>query len=539
MLFRVLSNLLANRRLARSAMHCDKLVQQGSLHDAARCYEESVATVGAVALYRAGMLYMQMGEQEKAGLLFQRACEMEPGNINFLAGKANLACLQKNYDKAIQIYQQLLTTQPDNPAILSNLARALRKNARYHDAEMVLRQARKVDDSAPQTVLDLGRVLLAQDKIEEAIECFTQLTHLPEYATDAYYNLALTNRQLGEYVLARGDIHKVLEMEPDNLRARCMLARLYADSRNYGLAEKEYSELLRLEPDNEDVVKGMSELQLLLGNFKEGWRGYEKRLNRPDNMMALAGHDLCKEPGAGNAIVIIGEQGIGDEIMFASCIPDVLQQNKNCALICAPRLVRLFARSFPELQVFARDAKDTPQLTDFECYLPMGSLPRFYRNSIEDFPDHASYLVADSQRTVYWRDLLEKSGNGLKVGVSWRGGTVTTRSRLRSIDLMEWAPILQKSGCVFVDLQYGDHARERQNVESMLGIKLHHWEHALQDLDETAALVNALDVVISACTSLVSLTGALGRPALVMVPYSPGWIFTSQGASMPWFPSLK
>jgi ADP-heptose:LPS heptosyltransferase len=173
---------------------------------------------------------------------------------------------------------------------------------------------------------------------------------------------------------------------------------------------------------------------------------------------------------------------------------------------------------------------------DYE--VPLGSLSLYYRRSVADFPQHAGYLKADPERVASWRNKLAVLGPGLKVGISWLGGTHKTRSPVRSIALEHWGAILRVPGIRFISLQYTSGARsEIEALPDLERSKVVHWEDATSDYDETAALVMALDLTISVCTAVVHLSGALGRPVWVMAPYSPEWRYGHAGDTMPWYPS--
>ena len=235
-----------------------------------------------------------------------------------------------------------------------------------------------------------------------------------------------------------------------------------------------------------------------------------------------------------------GEQGIGDQIMFASMIPEILACAGSCCLVCELKLTDLFSRSFPAARVVPRKSEVDRSLSGqpFDYQVPIGSLARHLRRDISDFAGGGRYLHADAGKTESWARRLADLGPGRRIGISWRGGFVGTRRHLRSLDLEAWLPILRTPGVRFVSLQYTECAAEREALRAQHGIELHHWQEAIDDYDETAALVCALDGVISVCTSLVHLTGALGRPAWVLVPAVPEWRYMREGDRMPWYSSV-
>jgi hypothetical protein len=239
------------------------------------------------------------------------------------------------------------------------------------------------------------------------------------------------------------------------------------------------------------------------------------------------------------SILAYREQGLGDEIMFASCLPQLIERAGHTIIECSDKLKPLFERSFPRATVLSQD-NAAREKVEADCEVPLGSLPLYFRQSADHFPAHAGYLRADPARLAAWRAKLDRLGPGLKVGISWRGGTYKTRSPLRSIDLRDWEAILSVPDVSFVSLQYtSDAEAEIAALEQSSGRRVVHWPEAIADYDETAALVGALDLTISVCTAVVHLAGALGRPVWVLAPYSPEWRYGRAGERMPWYPSAR
>jgi hypothetical protein len=173
-----------------------------------------------------------------------------------------------------------------------------------------------------------------------------------------------------------------------------------------------------------------------------------------------------------------------------------------------------------------------------DAQIAMGSIPRYRRNHRMDFPRHDGYLIADPERVAHWRRQLEALGSGLKVGISWYGGSHLSRRPVRSIPLAQWGPILSVAGVHFVDLQYSDCSDEINELASNSGFHIHRWQAVRNDYEDTAAMVSALDLVISVCTAVVHLGGALGKPVWVLAPFGPEWRYGIAGEEMPWYPSV-
>ncbi|MDP2323647.1 MAG: hypothetical protein Q8N51_06410, partial [Gammaproteobacteria bacterium] len=222
----------------------------------------------------------------------------------------------------------------------------------------------------------------------------------------------------------------------------------------------------------------------------------------------------------------------------------LLRQSAQCHIECDPRLERLFARSFPGASFHPLRDLQTRERTDpgvpVDVCSYAGGLPRHFRSGLQDFPAHDGYLKADPARVQHWRRQLVALGPGLKVGISWRGGVAVTRRGRRSLDLTQLLPVLSVPGVHWINLQYGDRGTEIAELASTQNISITDWPEAIDgDYDETAALVSALDLVISVCTSVIHLTGALGRPAWVMTPRIPEWRYGLERDTMPWYPAVR
>jgi tetratricopeptide (TPR) repeat protein len=394
-------------------------------------------------------------------------------------------------------------------------------------------------------LLEQGRILHELNRFEDALEVAERIIQLDPQNAVAHNNRGLMLRELARHGEAEVALRHALEINGDFYDARANLALVLIERGRLQEAEVELLKVLVEFPKHRDARWNRAILNLLIGNFAEGWKDYGSRLEseeassrRPYKYPEWDGGDLEK-----GALLIYGEQGLGDELLFASCYQDTIGRAGRCIIECEPRLERLFARSFPSAHIVGSKFQPTPdwikEETVISAQIPAGSLPRFFRNRREDFPAHDGYLRVDSDAVTYWRARLETLGSGLKIGVSWNGGTPRTRNATRSIPLHAWLPVLRTPNTHFVSLQYGNCTAEIADFTLHSGLPLHHWPEAIDDYDKTAALVSALDLVISVTTAIVHLSGALGRKVWVLVPANPEWRYLCSGDRMPWYPSAK
>ncbi len=484
---------------------------------------------------------MARGDPATAQRRLEQAASLwrEPGILVDLAA-AMIA--NGKLPEAVKCCKRALALEPRRAETHYNLGTALHRMRSYEQAAASLREALRLKPDFHPARINLGLALrglgeyrAAQEQLEQALAARADDAELLMYC-------GIIAQDQGDFVRALAYYERGLALRPASIEILGNMGSTYRDKGDFARAEETFARVLELAPG---YAAGRSEYAYALlarGEFAHGWELYESRWEAegwPDR----ADYSQPRwngEPLSGKRLLVWGEQGIGDQIMFASMVPWVMAQAGFCCLTCAPKLVELFARSFPGARVVARGSAEDARLArqHFDYQVPLGSLGRHLRRNLADFPRHPGYLRADPGKTRAWAERLGALGPGRKIGISWRGGFVGTRRHLRSIDLQAWTPILSIPGAQFVSLQYTECAAEREALRAAHGITLHHWQEAIDDYDETAALVGALDLVISVCTALVHLTGALGRPAWVLVPAVPEWRYMRQGDGMPWYPSV-
>ena len=329
----------------------------------------------------------------------------------------------------------------------------------------------------------------------------------------------------------------------DTLKAQIMhnMASTYI---NEGEAEKAVEwglEGLKHDPDNQHIKFNMGLAYLELGDYAKGWDGYElgriattwaRNYSHPGRLV----EKWNGEPG--KHVVVFGEQGVGDEILFAHALPDLIKISKSVVIECHPRLVNIFKNSFPECAVYGtrKDEKiDWPANHVLDAKVPIGSLHRFFRRNASDFPTYPTGYIKPDPALV--GQFAGKSGK-LRVGVSWIGGTRDTHVALRSMPLETLAPILSVPGVEFVSLQYTEHAAEEvERVRAKYGWDITHDNEMNANLDQLFGCIAGLDLVVTVLTSNVHFAGSMGVPTWCLTPIKAPWQFTQP--TMPWYPKTR
>ena len=386
----------------------------------------------------------------------------------------------------------------------------------------------------PEAMQASGHALSDLGRAEEAVDSYRQALLLKPALHDIQNNLALALRALSRLEEAEPWFRQAVAREPRDPILRANHASLLKDLGRLDEAEAAYRAALELAPEDTPtramVQYNLGILLLLAGRLTEGWAGYEHRFAagavplRPYSQPLWTGEDL-----AGRTLLVHAEQGFGDAIQMARYLP--LIAGKVLVQVAAP-LVRLLS-GWPGVQVIA--AGDP--LPEFDLQCPILSLPRAFATTEETIPGTVPYLRADPVRMAHWRARVAELP-GLRVGIVWAGNPRDlTLDRRRSIPLDVLAPLAGMAGVSFVSLQKDVPAGGLQ--ASALGRVLHDWTGELPDFAETAALIEALDLVISVDTAVVHLAGALGRPVWLLNRADTDWRWRLGRDDSQWYPTLR
>lgn len=285
---------------------------------------------------------------------------------------------------------------------------------------------------------------------------------------------------------------------------------------------------------------------LALRNWREGWPLYDAVIGFDGSRRKIQYKGEKTWAGKkGQRVVVYGEQGLGDEIMFSSMLPDLVKDSKSVVLDCTDRLAGLMQRSFPQIKVYGTRWEKglgwDKEHTEIDASMSIAELGRFYRLNDESFPGKP-FLKADPERVEMWRALFRKLGKPV-VGVAWTGGVAWTAAQFRQWNLDDLLPVFRAVDAVFVSLQYKDAGREiREFVQRHPDVDLRQYPFGTltQDYDDTAAMVEALDFVFSMQTAVIHLAGGLGKDCWCFVNKHSAWRYgASDATSMPWYGSVR
>ena len=307
-----------------------------------------------------------------------------------------------------------------------------------------------------------------------------------------------------------------------------------------------YKKALEINSQFSEAHKNLGMLLLLTGELERGWEKYEWRWKCHDFPSENRNFPQPLWDGTGlsdKSVLVWTEQGVGDEIMFANMLDTLSWMAAEIITECEERLVPLFQRSFPKIQFVSREQKPNPILLnkDIDYQVPIGSLAQWLRKNESQFPKKGSYLSASSEKVSQLRDKYKGlTDDRFLVGISWKSINHGIEKEKSTI-LENWTPILSQPDCFFVNLQYGDIKQEIGEYYSSTGILIYTDQeiNPLTNLDNFAAQISALDLVISISNTTVHISGALGKKVWTLLPYVPDWRWMLKREDTPWYPTMK
>ena len=486
----------------------------------------------AACLNDLGTVYLADARYTKALICFKNAAALDPAlpaahNNGGLALKALGRC-----GEAIAWFHKALDLNPAYGEAHLNLGLALQAAGHAADAENALLAAIRHKPNYAKAHCCLGDLLDTQGETAGAIDCFRMAIRINPGYVAAYHHLAhglARNDRLDE---ALGYLSEAARIDPARAETFCNLGSLLRQIRRFDEALQMYQRAIALRPDFVEAHFNLSLVQLLLGDFENGWTEYEWRLRwflPQSGYPRRHGLPLWQnQPLMGKTLLVYDEQGFGDALMFSRYLSQLKGLGARVVLEVRQPLYPLF-QGLPFLtEVVPRYADRRPETRCDYC-LPLCSLPGRLHTTAQTVPAPVPYLAADAPSTDVW---LERLGHGaeLKIGLVWSGSDIDPARRC---DPACFAPLLQLQGIAWYGLQREALPKGfKPDGVIDLGPDLHHF-------GDTAALIENLDLVISIDTATAHLAGAMGKPVWVLLPYVPDWRWFPDRPDSPWYPTMR
>lgn len=482
-----------------------------------------------------------LGRHDGALAGFARALEIAPGFAGAHANRARLLGQLGRHAEALPHLEQLVTLRPDDADACWLYAQALHDLGRHAEAVVAFDRVLALRPDAPGARFARGNACWHAGRLDEALADYAAVIAADAQAAGAFANRSVVLIALGRPADALADIERAVALKPENAEYCNLHGNALHALNRHDEAVVAYERALALDPAHAQAGFNISMCRFAQGDLARAWPQYESRWKTGMNLGCIELPQPLWDGGAVRGRLLLwAEQGIGDQIMQLGLVESALERAGGDVVFAAmPRLLPLLRRSHPGLRVIAlADAAREPCVAQS----PLWSAARHLRRGAADFPaGRRAYLRADPGRRASLRARTGE-GDGLRVGLSWHSRS-RLFSSLKSMPLAALEPLLGMPSLRFIDLQYGDTARERGGLLARLGVGLQRFEDIdpVNDIDGLAALVAACDVVVTISNVTAHLAGALGVPALLMLPWSSGrqWYWRGGGEDCPWYPPLR
>ena len=504
----------------------------------------SIKSDNPVFFNHRGLVLHALGEQKKALDSYERALALKPQFAEAYVNMGNAFAALRQDAQAIASYDSAIQADPTLLNAYLNKATVLEKIGQSQAAVDACDRVLGLRPDLAQAHCARGISLTTLGSFEEAIKAFdTALGLLPNFVP-ALCNRGIALQRNYEYPRALEDMNRSILLEPQNSSLYFNRGSLFFQMDNIQAALENYNKAIEIAPDNTEASYNKSLLYLSQKIFDKGWDLLHWRSINPKQPQQQLETSLPTwEPAKPEhrRVLIWAEQGVGDQVLFATLLKDAQQRIPELRVMLESRLIPLFERSLQGIQFHPQD-KSIDQ-TEFDAHLPIMSLGGILRRSERDFSNAGNpLLVADPLRAITFKGSLAPQ-HGLLCGIFWKS-RYNKNERRKSLALIDLLPILKIPGLTFVNLQYGDTTEECKLFEERTGIAILNCDSVdnFNDLDGHAALMQACDFLVGCSNTSAHLAGALGKKTYLALANGHGtfwyWANEVDGRSL-WYPSIK
>ncbi len=517
------------------------LMRQGQTEAAIACYREAVALTPGFAWghYSLAHALAQQGDPQEAIRCYQQAVALQPDFPEAQNNLGNLLKQQGRVAEAVGCYRKVLDARPDSAEVASNLGIALAEQGQLEEAVACYRQGLALRADSAELHNNLGHALEQQGRTEEALACFRRAVGLRPELASAQLNLGNALTKLRRLEEATACYRRAIALQPDYPEACNNLGNVLREQGQLQAAVAALHQAVALRPDFADAHANLGIALLALGEMAAGWEEYEWRWKTPPMLHAareFAQPQWQGEPAAGRTLLVHAEQGLGDTVQFCRYVTMAAARGLRVFVEVQKPLVRLLGGLAGAAGVVARGEALPP----FDLHCPMASLPRVFGTTVATIPPGCGYLQADAAQVAMWERRLgglelpggQLPGRDKRVGLVWAGSAGLPSDARRSLPPERLTPLFEVAGLRFCSLQKGGPSAPE-------AFPLFDCMARMQDLADTAALVGALDLVISVDTAVAHLAAALGKPVWLLNRFDADWRWLTERRDSPWYPTLR
>ena len=416
----------------------------------------------------------------------------------------------------------------------------LREQKRFQEAIIYFKKALEIKPKFVEAHNNIGILFKEQERFEEAILHYKKSISIMPELPDSYNNIGNVLKLIGNFDEAVKNFNKAIKIKPTFADAYNNLALTLQKQKKYSQAFATYAKAINIRPDFHEAKYNLGYLQLATEDFVQGWENHEYRKSKSIlfNNLGLKNEKMWNGKKFNGKLLVYGEQGLGDQVMFSSMLNDLLNLQNDITVSIEERLLSLFKRSFNKIKFVSDNKKINNEI--FDKYIFLGSLGKFFRRSVKSFPKKQKpFLIANPEKISEIKKHLN-TGSSKKIGLSWETNSPNS-AKSRSIPLKSFVKILKLNKYRFIDLQYGDTLLERSEVKNDLNIDIFHIDSIdyKNDIESLAALISECDLVITIPNFTTQLAASLGIPVFVLLPFFPDWRWFLNRINSPWYPNIR
>ncbi len=576
-----MSKITGSLKIQRLLKESSQLCHSGRLSEAKEIYQVLLKSIPnhPEVLGNLGTIELQGGNTELGITYLARALKSDATDIKLIINLANAYISINKFTEAIEYLESAEKISPNLLNVLYNKARALKGLNEFDTAKIYLNKCLTLDPENYLVLCDLGLLFTQEENFEVAKNFYSKAIKINPENYITYYNRGLIFDKLNDmdnalkdynFVIkknpifepalfnrykiltkqnlfneALNSINYLIELDPKNTTYFLERALVYLSFNKLDNALSDYDQVQLINPISKDASEAMAKksyVQLSLNLFEHGWKLYENRWSDRDKL--ITSKQELKDFSITKKIIFIwAEQGLGDQILFSSLLNDVLNTENNFIISLDPRLINIFARSFSwasNIKFISKE--DSLAETEYDFHIPIGSLGKFFRNSIQDFDKHpVAYLKDDDKKTK----LLKKKiwvKNYKICGIAWKSmGNMLSSEK--SLELDQLIPIFSLPNIIFVNLQYGEINEEIKKIFDEFKIKIQTIDEIdnFKNIDGLTSLINSCDFIITSSNVTAHIAGALNKKTFLLVPFGIGkiWYWGQSGDQTIWYPSIE
>ncbi len=473
--------------------------------------------------------------------------EVDSKNYDALRDKSYIYFLKNNYVEAKKYIDKISNLKDDDYFGYNIKGLIYLKNNFFEEGKIFFNVAIKINSRYIDSYNNLGTCLLELEKLDKAKKAFDSAYEIDKKNVSTLINLANVLSLQDNIVEAVNHYNEALKLEPNNPEILSNLAICYCRDNKEKEAKIFYDKALKINPYDYKLMYAYCTLQFKLNNFNKSWELFDSRLLIEKNKEKLSNFNLVKNNLFNNfkidpndKLLILREQGIGEEILFSSIYPDIISKFENVKIEADKRLISIFNRSFGK-NIFVEDGhySNNSKISDFNKIIYAGSLIRFFRKNKNDF-NYDHYLTARNDIVNNFKKKLIEHEGKLKIGISWKS-VVNIYGNLKSLSIKDFQPLFTDDR-IIINLQYGDIDSDKKYILNQNKyLKVFSELDLFNDIESCMGLLKNLDLFITVSNSTAHFAGALGIPTILICPKksSTYYYWNTKSSSSIWYKNMK